>query len=72
VARLDGVEVAQRKARAGVRRAHHAQPQRLGRCLVGAEDVGAGDLGPAVDARQARADRANGDGVRPLADTVRG
>ena len=58
VARLDGIEIAEREARAGVRRAHHAHPQRVGGRLVGAEDVGAGDLGPAVDARQPGADGA--------------
>ena len=59
-------QIAEREARAGVRRAHHAHPQRVGGGLVGAEPVGAGHLGPAVDARQPRADgRMNG--VRPLA-----
>ena len=53
---LDRVEIAEREARAGVRRAHDAHPQRVGGGLVGAEQVGAGHLGPAVDARQARAD----------------
>ena len=65
VASLDRIEVAQRKARAGVRRAHHPQPQRLGGRLVGAELVGAGDLGPAVHPRQTCAD-SRVSGVRPM------
>ena len=64
-ARLDRVEIAEREARARMRRAHHAHPQRVGGRLVGAEQVGAGDLGPAVDARQARADRATVAGSDP-------
>ena len=54
--RDDGVEIAQRKFRPRMRRAHHAHPERVGGRGVGAEEVGAGDLGPAIRARKAGAD----------------
>ena len=63
-ARLHRREIAEREARAGVRRAHHAHPQRVGGGLVGAEPVGAGHLGPAVDAWQAGADGRKGSARR--------
>ncbi len=60
-------QVAEREAGAGMRRAHHAHPQRVGGSLVGAEPVGAGHLGPAVDPMQPRADGASGRHLgRPL------
>ncbi len=40
------IEIAERERRARMRRAHDAQPQRLGRRRVGAEVFGAGDLRP--------------------------
>ena len=43
------IEIAERERRARMRRAHDAHPQRIGRRLVGAELVGAGDLRPAVE-----------------------
>ena len=64
-ARLDGGEVAEREAGAGVRGADHAQPQGVGGRLVGAEDVGAGHLRPAVDAGEAGADGRSANRRRP-------
>ena len=43
-----------------MRRAHDADPQRIGRNGIGAEEVAAGDLGHAVDPLEARADRRAG------------
>jgi hypothetical protein len=50
-ARLHRRQIAEREARTGVRRAHHAHPQCVGGGLVGAEAVGTCHLGPAVDPR---------------------
>ena len=58
----DRAEIAQRERRARMGRADDAHVEgAIGR-LVGAEPVGARDLGPAIDAGDARAD----EGVRPL------
>ena len=43
-----------------MRRAHDADPERIGRHGIGAEQIGARDLGHAVDPRQARTDRSAG------------
>ncbi len=50
------VEVAERDRRAGERRTHDPQRQRVGRGDVVAEPLGAFDLGAAVDPRDAGTD----------------
>ena len=57
-ARLDRRQIAQRELRARMRGADDAHPKRIGGSFVGAEQVGAGHLGPAVDPMQPRPDGA--------------
>ena len=52
-----GVQIAQLETRAGVRRAHDAHPQCIGRRLVSAEHFRAVNLARAVYACEPRADR---------------
>ncbi len=66
-ASLHRVEIAEREARAGMRRAHDPHPQRIGRRLVGAEAIGACHLRPAVDALEASADGAHSSWVKRCA-----
>ena len=54
------LEIAQREARPRMRRAHDADPQRIGGNAVGAELLAARELGRAVDPRQARTDGSAG------------